>query len=324
MKKIAITMGEPSGVGPEVIVKALSIKEIREKCIPIVVGDDSIMEEAIELIGSSLKIKNIEELEEAKEVEDILWLIEPSPLKDYTKKGPTKESGEAVYSYIKKAVKMAMDGSVDAIVTAPISKESLSLAGLPWRGHTEMLAEMTSTDEYAMMFVGGPLKVILVTIHIPLRDVPMSITKKEVLKTIKLAYRASKMFGINRPRIGVAGLNPHAGESGLLGSEEKEEIEPAILEAKEYGIDVKGPYPPDVIFYRAYHGDLDIVCAMYHDQGLIPFKMIAFEKGVNITIGLPIIRTSPDHGTAQDIAWKGIANPSSMAEAIRIAVTLSN
>jgi 4-hydroxythreonine-4-phosphate dehydrogenase len=185
-----------------------------------------------------------------------------------------------------------------------------------------MLGEFTGTREYAMMLVGGPLKVILVTIHTSLRNVPGLITKENVLRTIRLAKKASDMLGIERPRIAVAGLNPHAGESGILGTEEREEIAPAVEAAKEEGITAEGPYPPDIIFHKAYNGNVDIVVCMYHDQGLIPLKMIAFEKGVNVTVGLPIIRTSPDHGTAYDIAWKGIADPSSMIEAIRLAIRL--
>ncbi len=185
-----------------------------------------------------------------------------------------------------------------------------------------MLAELTATRDYAMMLVGEPLRVILVTLHTALKNVPSLITKEAVLKTIRLARKACDMMGIEKPRIAVAGLNPHAGESGIFGREEIQEIKPALDEARKNGIIVEGPYPPDIIFHKAYHGALDIVVSMYHDQGLIPLKMIAFDKGVNVTVGLPIIRTSPDHGTAYDIAWKGIANPSSMIEAIKMAIAL--
>jgi 4-hydroxythreonine-4-phosphate dehydrogenase len=185
-----------------------------------------------------------------------------------------------------------------------------------------MLAEFTGTKEYAMMLVGGPLRVILVTIHTALRNVPDLITKERVFRSILLASKACTMLGIKGPKIAVAGLNPHAGESGVLGNEEMKEIAPAIMQAREQGIAVQGPYPPDVVFHKAYNGDVEMVVCMYHDQGLIPLKMIAFEKGVNVTVGLPIIRTSPDHGTAYDIAWKGIADPSSMREAIKLALRL--
>jgi 4-hydroxythreonine-4-phosphate dehydrogenase len=216
-----------------------------------------------------------------------------------------------------------MEKKVHGIVTAPISKEALALAGFPWPGHTEMLAEFTGTKEYAMMLVGAPLRVILVTIHTALKNVPALITTERVLGTILLAEKACAMLGMKEPRIAVAGLNPHAGESGVLGSEEMQEIIPAIMQAKERGIAVQGPYPPDVVFHKAYKGDVDMVVCMYHDQGLIPLKMLFFDKGVNVTVGLPIIRTSPDHGTAYDIAWKGSADPSSMREAIHMALRLN-
>jgi 4-hydroxythreonine-4-phosphate dehydrogenase len=185
-----------------------------------------------------------------------------------------------------------------------------------------MLAEMTGTKDYAMMLCGGPLRIILVTIHTALRNVAELITREKVFSTIMLAQKACAMLGISQPRIGVAGLNPHAGEAGVFGNEETDLIAPAVREAQSLGITVFGPYPPDALFYKAYNGQFDIVVCMYHDQGLIPLKMVAFDKGVNLTVGLPFVRTSPDHGTAYDIAWKGFADPSSMIEAIKLAVRL--
>ena len=205
------------------------------------------------------------------------------------------------------------------MVTAPISKEALKMAGMTWPGHTEMIAELTGTRDYAMMLVGGPLRVILVTIHTALRNVPDMIKQDTVLKTIRLARRACNMLGIKAPRIAVAGLNPHAGEAGMFGDEEIREIIPAIEAARLEGIEATGPFPPDTVFHKAYKGEVDIVVCMYHDQGLVPLKMIAFDTGVNVTVGLPIIRTSPDHGTAYDIAWSGKADPSSLIEAVRLA-----
>jgi 4-hydroxythreonine-4-phosphate dehydrogenase len=225
-------------------------------------------------------------------------------------------------SYIRRAVEIVINKQVDAIVTAPISKESLKMAGFKWPGHTEMLASLTKTKDYAMMLIGEPLTVILVTIHTALKKVPGLITRQKILKTIRLAKKACNMLGIKNPIIAVAGLNPHAGEAGIFGDEEIKKIIPAVKEAVKEGIPVSGPYPPDTVFHKAYKGDIDIVVCMYHDQGLIPLKMIAFDKGVNVTVGLPFIRTSPDHGTAYDIAWKGIANPSSMIEAIKLAARL--
>ena len=320
MKKLAVSIGDPGGIGPEVVLKALS--SVADKCLPIVIGDLSVIEEAARAFGIPLTIKTISNVDAASLSPGILWCVDVKSLKSYAMGKPAAENGKACVDYIRMAVRFAMEKKVDGIVTAPISKEALKLAGFPWPGHTEMLAEFTGTREYAMMLVGGPLKVILVTIHTALKNVPGLVTKEKVLGTILLARKACTMLGIEEPKIAVAGLNPHAGESGVLGSEEINEIAPAIRQAKEQGIAVQGPYPPDVVFHKAYKGDVDMVVCMYHDQGLIPLKMIAFDKGVNVTVGLPIIRTSPDHGTAYDIAWKGTADPSSMREAMKLALRL--
>jgi 4-hydroxythreonine-4-phosphate dehydrogenase len=324
MKKIAITMGDPAGIGPEIIIKALSQTGIREYCRPIIVGDRTPLEEAIALLKLTVTLKVIKSPEEHQSIQkrSTIEVIEMGVVKKIRKGKPTVSGGKASVQYIKKAVELALDKHVDGIVTAPISKEALHMAGFTWPGHTEMLSELTHTKDYAMMFVGGPLRIILVTIHIDLKKVPSLILKNKVLKTIRLARKACEMLGLKKPRIAVAGLNPHAGEAGLFGDEEIREIGPAVKEALKEGIPVAGPFPPDVIFHKAYKGEVDLIVCMYHDQGLIPLKMVAFERGVNITVGLPIIRTSPDHGTAYDIAWKGIANPSSMIEAIKLATKL--
>jgi len=371
MKKIAITMGDPGGIGPEIIIKALNSSEVRNYCNPIVVGDEYVLRKSLGLLRNPLKLRIIETPEDSKPVKgiiDLISVIPPTPplIKGGAKSGiikvgvedgiesgiikgdieggiikgrirggraelragrferckPTTEGGRACVSYIKKAVELASSKEVDGIVTAPISKEALKMAGFMWPGHTEMLSELTGTKDYAMMLVGGPLRVILVTIHTALKNVPDLITKSKVLKTIRLAKKACNMLGIKNPGIAVAGLNPHAGEAGIFGDEEIKKIIPAVREAQKEDIAVSGPYPPDTVFHKAYKGDVDIVVCMYHDQGLIPLKMIAFDKGVNVTIGLPFIRTSPDHGTAYDIAWKGVANPSSMIEAIKLAARL--
>ncbi|HYA32041.1 MAG TPA: 4-hydroxythreonine-4-phosphate dehydrogenase PdxA [Thermodesulfovibrionales bacterium] len=320
MKRLAITAGDPGGIGPEVVVKA--VPAVSRECLPVIIGNSGVIEEALSLSGVSLRVREIQDAGEAFPSPGILWCIDPDSGDSFRKGMTAAENGVAAVGCIRKGAALAVEKKVDALVTAPISKEALNLAGFPWPGHTEMLAEFTGTREYAMMLVGGPLKVILVTIHTSLSNVPGLITKENVLRTIRLAKKASDMLGIERPRIAVAGLNPHAGESGILGTEEREAIAPAVEAAKEEGITVEGPYPPDIIFHKAYNGNVDIVVCMYHDQGLIPLKMIAFEKGVNVTVGLRIIRTSPDHGTAYDIAWKGIADPSSMIEAIRMAIRL--
>jgi 4-hydroxythreonine-4-phosphate dehydrogenase len=309
LKKIAITIGDPAGIGPEIVLKAIMSHEIEGLCEPIIIGDIAVLEEAVEKLNipvdlNSLKIINTGEIKD----------------RNFQRCKPTAEGGRACVSYIKKAVELALNKEVYAIVTAPISKESLKIAGFKWPGHTEMLAELTSTKDYAMMFYSDKLKLILVTIHTALKNVPDLIKKEKVLKTITLAKKSCDMMGIENPKIAVAGLNPHAGETGIFGDEEIKEIIPAVNEAQASGISVSGPYPADTLFHKAYNGEFDIIVCMYHDQGLIPLKMIAFDKAVNVTIGLPIIRTSPDHGTAYDIAWKGIANPSSMNEAIKLAV----
>lgn len=321
MKRIAITLGDPAGIGPEVAVRALSSPDL-PACIPVVIGDRPVVEEALRITKAALLVKPVKSVADAVHRPETLWLLDACILSAFKKNVPDAANGAACAAYIRTAAGLALRREVDAIVTAPISKEALRLAAMPWPGHTEMLAGLTGAQDYAMMLVGGPLRVVLATIHVALRDVAGLITKERVLKTIRLGQKAGAMLGIREPRIAVAGLNPHAGEAGTFGREEADAIAPGIEAARQEGIDAEGPVPPDTVFFRAYRGAVDIVIAMYHDQGLCPLKMIAFETGVNVTVGLPVIRTSPDHGTAYDIAWKGIANPSSMLEAIRLALHL--
>lgn len=311
-KRIAITMGDPAGVGPEIIVKAFAQEDIYKICAPLVIGDKAIIKEVINVTGIDFDPDNIEIL-------NLNAIKNPSKLK---KGMPSEESGKAAYSYIKKAVELYNLGVIETIVTCPISKWAIKMAGLPWNGHTDMLAELTETENYAMAFYSEALKIVLATIHVPLKDVPYLIKKEKVINSIFFANKACAMLQIENPHIAVCGLNPHAGEEGMLGREEIEEIAPAIKEAKALGINVSGPYPADSIFWRAYNGEFDIVVAMYHDQALAPFKLVAFEKGVNFTMGLPFIRTSPDHGTAYDIAWQGKASPTSLIEAIKLAARM--
>ncbi len=308
-KRIAITIGDPGGVGAEVTLK--SLQAIAGITRPLIIGDKPVLESACEMLGIELDI-------------GLCDFIGTGAITStgFARNIPTAEGGHAAVSYIRKAVELAQANAVDAIVTAPISKESLNMAAYPWPGHTEMLAELTNAQQYAMMLCGGPLRVILVTIHTALRNVPALITAHRVLETIRLAKKACTMLGLSEPRIAVAGLNPHAGESGIFGDEEQTAIFPAVAAAEAEDIHVSGPFPPDTLFHKVYKGEFDIVVCMYHDQGLIPLKMIAFDAGVNVTVGLPIIRTSPNHGTAYDIAWKGTANPSSMMEAIKFAARL--
>jgi 4-hydroxythreonine-4-phosphate dehydrogenase len=362
MKRIAVTVGDPGGIGPEVALKALA--EVGEGLgKAVIVGPRGVVEAAHRLVrppfkladtnmnskriprtrgrgsASAYKEKDLPRIEDSpspgtgsvkykvrgKTAASGNWTIEVLDTvigKRYTRGRPTEEGGRAAAEAIKMAVKLALDGSVHAVVTGPISKEALRMAGYTWPGHTEMLAELTGTRDFGMMLVGGPLRVMLTTIHEAIREVPALITFETVLGAIRLAQRACRMLSLKRPRIAVAGLNPHAGEGGMFGSEEMEIIAPAVREARKEGMDVSGPWPPDTVFYRAGRGEFDIVVCMYHDQGLIPLKLVAFETGVNVTVGLPFIRTSPDHGTAYEIAWKNEANPSSMAEAIRLAASL--
>jgi len=312
-KKIAITIGDPAGIGPEVVLKAIMDRAVHEICSPLLIGDRIVLEQAAKDLNIEIDLGRY----------DILGTGAVTSA-DFSRCSASAPGGHASVSYIKKAVELAGMKIVDAIVTAPITKEALKIAGYPWPGHTELLAELTGADRYAMMLCGGPLRVILVTIHTALKNVPTLITKARVLETIQLAQTACTMLGIAEPRIAVAGLNPHAGEAGLFGNEEEEAILPAVAEARQMGMPVEGPFPPDTLFHKVYNGEYDIVVCMYHDQGLIPLKMIAFDSGVNVTVGLPIVRTSPDHGTAYNIAWQGIANPSSMIEAIKLAARMKH
>jgi 4-hydroxythreonine-4-phosphate dehydrogenase len=311
LRRIAITIGDPAGIGSEIVLKSLLSDEVMRSCRPLVIGSRSVLETASEKMDIPFDPAVYDVLNTGEIKSD-----------DFARGQPTAEGGRECVAYIRKAVELAMLRVVDAIVTAPISKEALKIAGFAWPGHTEMLAELTGTKDYAMVLCGGPLKVILTTIHTALRNVPDMITKEKVLRTIVLAEKACSMMGIREPKIAVAGLNPHGGEAGIFGEEEIRQIAPAVRDAQAAGIAVSGPYPPDTLFHKAYHGDFDIIVCMYHDQGLVPLKMIAFDTGVNMTVGLPIIRTSPDHGTAYDIAWTGIADPSSMVEAIKLAAQL--
>jgi 4-hydroxythreonine-4-phosphate dehydrogenase len=310
-KKIAITIGDPGGIGPEIVLKSLLSDEIVSICKPLIIGSKCVMDEASDKLGIPFDAASFD-------------LLNTGEIKarNFIKNRATAEGGKDCVAYIEKAAELARLNVVDAIVTAPISKEALKLAGFTWPGHTEMLAELTGTKDFAMVLCGGPIRVILTTIHTSLRSVPALIKKDLVLRTILMAKKTCDLMGFVNPRIAVAGLNPHSGEAGIFGREEMEEISPAIEKAIAMGIPVSGPYPPDTLFHKIFKGEFEIVVCMYHDQGLIPLKMIAMEKGVNLTVGLPFIRTSPDHGTAYDIAWKGVADPSSMIEAIKLAVML--
>lgn len=321
---IGITMGDPAGIGPEIILSLLSSKEIYSVCIPVVIGCGAVLDATADLLGVKNPCKRISGPGEIPPGSPAPFLIDLANIHagEYTVGRISAKTGRASVEYLFHAVELAKNGKIHAIVTAPINKEALHLAGYPYAGHTEMLAEKTGSTNYAMMLVGGPIRVILVTTHLPLREVPAGLTTQGVLQKIRLADQGMRDLGFERPRIAVAGLNPHSGEGGIFGHEEEQIIAPAVLKARQQGMDVTGPLPPDTVFYQAYHGRFHAVVCMYHDQGLIPLKMIAFDSGVNVTLGLPIIRTSVDHGTALDIAGKGVANATSLTEAVKLAVKL--
>jgi 4-hydroxythreonine-4-phosphate dehydrogenase len=323
---IVITMGDPAGIGPEIIAKVTDSGEIFPLCRPVVIGDADVMKKLVEEMRLSVAVNSIASLAEADPVKGKLDVLDLKNVNLATHKwgSPDASSGNAVVDYIKKAVELTMKREADAIVTAPISKEMMNAAGHHYAGHTELLADLTNTKEYGMMFVGGGLRLILATIHVALKDVPRHITQANILKTLRLAHKAMQYCDIDKPRIGVAALNPHAGEGGLFGSEERDAILPAVIKARGEGINASDPLPADTLFYKARNNYYDIVVAMYHDQGLAPLKMVAFGNAVNVTVGLPVIRTSVDHGTAYDIAGKGCADPASLLAAIKLAAKMAS
>ncbi|MEK6646186.1 MAG: 4-hydroxythreonine-4-phosphate dehydrogenase PdxA [Candidatus Firestonebacteria bacterium] len=328
MKKpiVLITMGDAAGIGPEVIIKALSNKKIHKICFPVVIGDLSVMQFAILKFKSDFKINIVTDIKAEKFIPKCINLFDMSNLNaSEIKMGQiNKLAGKSSIEYIEKAVELINKNMANAVVTAPINKEAIARAGFWYQGHTEFLAKLTNTKHFEMMLVGGSLKVVLVTRHIPLKEVSKFLSKEKIVQTIKITNKYLKeYFNIKSPKIGVLGLNPHSGEGGLFGLEEKEIIIPAIKYANKININAIGPLVPDACFYKALKGEFDALVCMYHDQGLIPLKMLFFDKGVNITLGLPFIRTSADHGTAYDIAGKGIANCGSMIFAIELAARFS-
>ncbi len=322
---IGITMGDATGAGPEIIVKALEDRGVYDVCRPLVIGDLGIMERAARIVNIALKFRPVEKVAEAAfayETVDVIDLKNlPADLPFATVDG---RAGKAAYEYVAKGVELAMKGEIDAIATAPLHKEALNAGGYHYPGHTEILGDLSGAKDYAMMLTGGPLRVIHVTTHVSLRRACDLVKKERVLRVIELADMAAKQLGFAKPRIAVAGLNPHSGEGGLFGDEEIKEIIPAVEEAKGRGYDVTGPVPPDTVFYRAaLKNHFDIVVVMYHDQGHIPLKVLGFEEGVNVTVGLPFIRTSVDHGTVFGKAGKGTADSRSMSESIYLAARMA-
>jgi 4-hydroxythreonine-4-phosphate dehydrogenase len=318
-------MGDPAGIGPEIILKALAQEAVYRQAIPLVIGDGAILGRAKGYVGMAVPIRRIESpggvIGRFGAVQ-VLDLKNVDP--DQCPPGVlSAAAGRAAVEYVWKAIDLAQAGELDAVVTAPLNKEAMHLAGYSFAGHTEIFAERTGTRKYALMLVAGRFRVLHVSTHVSLREACDRVKKERVLQVVRLAHDVGGAWDLRRPRIAVAGLNPHAGEQGLFGREEQEEIGPAVQAARTEGIDVSGPFPPDTLFYRASRGEFDFIVAMYHDQGHIPLKLRSFDRGVNVTVGLPIIRTSVDHGTAFDIAGKGTASPRSLLEAIRVAIRMA-
>ena len=327
--KIVITMGDSAGVGPEVIVKALSLPDTYKICQPIVIGDAKVLASVLQFSKSlasegELRLNPIKDIGKAKFNYGVIDLFDLGNIDiDRLRLGRVDPMcGKATYEYIKKGVEIVQSGKAKGMVTAPLCKKSMEEAGFSYPGHTELLAELTGTKDFAMMLVGGNLRVVLVTRHLPLKEVASSLSKEKVLLAIRLGVEAMKAFGIDSPRVGVCALNPHAGEWGVLGKEEIETIIPAIEEARKEGITINGPLPSDKGFYDTAGGRYDLAIAMYHDQGQVPVKLLSYTKSVNVTLGLPFVRTSPCHGTGFDIAGQNKANPQSFIEAIKLAARL--
>lgn len=326
MPVMAVTMGDPAGVGPEVTAKALDAPESFGQYRPIVIGDKGAMERAVRTTGSPSAVRSLAVLEDARLEPGLIEVLNLANVPENLPLGKVDaRAGQAAYDYVRTGVELAMAGRIRAVVTAPINKEALRLAGCPFPGHTEILARLSGVERYAMMLSSRTLKVIHVTTHVSMRKACDLITKERLLEVMDLAHATLVSMGCSAPRIAVAGLNPHAGEAGMFGNEEIDHIAPAVADARGMGMDVTGPLPPDTVFYRAAaKGEFDIVVAMYHDQGHIPIKLLGFESAVNVTVGLPFIRTSVDHGTAFDLAGMGTADCSSMIEAIRLAARMSS
>ncbi len=286
--RVGVTVGDPAGIGPEIARKASTDSRVSSICDVVLYGPSSDQE-----------------------------------IEHFQRGRVSADAGRAAYEAIVTATSDARAGRIDAIATAPINKEAFAAAGIPWRGHTDLLAHLTGSPRVAMMFYAEALRVVLATVHIPIAEVPRALTRDVIEGTVELAARELPRFDIAHPRLAVAGLNPHAGEHGVIGTEDDDVIAPAVAALCGKGINVAGPFPADTIFVRAMRGEFDAVIACYHDQGLIPIKLVAFGQAVNVTLGLPIVRTSVDHGTAFDIAGKGIADPASMIEAIRLAARLA-
>jgi 4-hydroxythreonine-4-phosphate dehydrogenase len=321
---LAITMGDPLGIGPEVVVKALRQEAFHRLCHPLVIGDPGVLRQTVAALGVALRVVEVEGVGFEAEPGKIFLLPGSSlPLGRDLRELPRDASARAAFAYLETAGRLALTGKVHGIVTGPVNKEAIHRAGIPFRGHTEYLAEISQTRKFAMMLAGERLRVALVTTHIAHEAVAKSLTGEAISNVIEVTHQGLReFFRIPAPRLGVAALNPHAGEGGLFGTEEKM-ISGAVKEAAGKGLNVSGPWPADTLFYRAVRGEFDAVVCMYHDQALIPLKLLQFDSAVNSTLGLPFIRTSVDHGVAYDLAGRGSAHSRSLEEAIRLAAQMA-
>jgi len=316
---LGITIGDPAGAGPEICIKALNKKEVSDMCRPVLYGDEKVLRRAIGIVPTRLSLLRIQSPLEYKD--GFLNLISLDNMPDTWEYAKVQAPcGKAAFEFIVRAIEDAKAKKIAGVVTGPINKEAMNSAGIHYAGMTEIFADLTGAKDYAMMLTGGPLKVIHVSTHVSMKEAIERVKKDRVLRVIRLAQEAMRDLGIEKPRIAVAGLNAHAGENGLFGNEELNEVVPAIQEAKREGLDVTGPVPPDTVFLKAVNGMFDMVVVMYHDQGHIPLKLLDFMGGVNVTVGIPILRTSVDHGTVFGKAGKGTADESSMIKAIELAV----
>jgi 4-hydroxythreonine-4-phosphate dehydrogenase len=319
---IGVTMGDPCGIGPEIVAAALADPALGVPAF--VIGDAAILQRAARIVGADVTINCIREPAQATLAAGTIDVLPASDLQADLPFGQVRaDAGRAAFDYVRTGIELALVGKIAAIATAPIHKEALKAAGVPYPGHTEMLADLTRAPHHAMMLFNDELRVLLVTIHLSLKDAIASLSIEKELIAMRLADRAARQLGVAKPRVAVAGVNPHAGENGLFGREDLDIVKPAIEQARAAGIDASGPWPGDTVFMQARQGKFDIVVAQYHDQGLIPVKYLGIEHGVNVTVGLPFVRTSVDHGTAFDIAGTGKANPESMKVAIRQAQAMS-
>lgn len=322
--RLALTMGDINGIGPEILAKSLAREEIRRFCDPFVIGSAEVLTEVRRHVPACPRPVVIASLEEKLEDPGVVGVLEeglvPPPLRPGTL---DPEAGRCAVEWLKRAVEYAMADRVDGIVTCPLNKEGIHRAGYPYAGHTDLIAEMTGSPDYRMCLFAGSMRVVHITGHLSLADALKAVTRERIVRSVQVADEALQALGYRHGRIAVAGVNPHAGEAGALGVEEIEEIAPAVRECQRLGLTCSGPYPPDTVFRRMQEGEFDLVVAMYHDQGHIPMKLIAMDEGVNVTLGIPIIRTSCDHGTAYDKAGKGMAREDSLCAAIVLAAQMA-